>query len=234
MRSWWTTSCTRSTTCDRLETERGTSTARALAAQEGERQRIAQELHDEIGQSLTAVLLELKRAVDRAPDELRDSLSGVQEMVRVSLDEVRQVARKSPSDDAITNNYAMTFTPDGKQLFLCGYGGKSFRSATDLNLAGSVDTGVVLGADILPGVGTVVTERTFGDPHPAVSLFPPGGVTPSRQWNLPDSRWPQDPAPVAWEPGGGWMCLTSASKSGCRSVPGTLTSSVAVPSLPFV
>ena len=57
---------------DRLESERGTSTARALAAQEGERQRIAQELHDEIGQSLTVVLLGLKRVLDRAPAELRD------------------------------------------------------------------------------------------------------------------------------------------------------------------
>ena len=52
---------------DRLETERGTSAARALSAQEAERRRIAQELHDEIGQSLTAVLLELKRAGDRLP-----------------------------------------------------------------------------------------------------------------------------------------------------------------------
>ena len=60
---------------DRLESERGASTARALAAQEGERQRIAQELHDEIGQSLTAVLLGLKRVLDRAPDELRDEVS---------------------------------------------------------------------------------------------------------------------------------------------------------------
>jgi two-component system, NarL family, sensor histidine kinase UhpB len=79
---------------DRLESERGTSTAQALAAQEGERQRIAQELHDEIGQSLTVVLLSLKRVLDRAPDELRDELSAAAELTRGSLDEARRVARR--------------------------------------------------------------------------------------------------------------------------------------------
>ncbi|MDF2712718.1 MAG: Histidine kinase [Nonomuraea muscovyensis] len=79
---------------DRLEAERSTSTAHALAAQEAERQRIARELHDEIGQSLTVVLLALKRAVDRAPHDLRDELHTVAETVRASLDEVRQVARR--------------------------------------------------------------------------------------------------------------------------------------------
>ena len=79
---------------DRLEAERGASAARALAAQEGERQRIARELHDEIGQSLTAVLLALKRAADTAPEPLRTDLGMVTETVRASLDEVRQVARR--------------------------------------------------------------------------------------------------------------------------------------------
>lgn len=79
---------------ERLEAERGASSARALAAQEGERERIARELHDEIGQSLTAVLLGLKRTVDRSPDGLREELRTVQETIRGTLDEVRQVARR--------------------------------------------------------------------------------------------------------------------------------------------
>lgn len=83
---------------DRLEAERGASSAQALAAQEGERQRIARELHDEIGQSLTAVLLGLKRTVDRAPDDLRTELQTIQETIRASLDEVRQVARRLRPD----------------------------------------------------------------------------------------------------------------------------------------
>ncbi|WP_188280216.1 histidine kinase [Streptomyces sp. CBMA29] len=83
---------------DRLEAERSASSADALAAQEAERQRIARELHDEIGQSLTVVLLGLKRAVDRAPDDLRDDLHAVQETVRSSLDEVGRVARRLRPD----------------------------------------------------------------------------------------------------------------------------------------
>lgn len=79
---------------DRLETERSTSNAHALAAQEGERARIARELHDEIGQSLTVALLGLKRVVDSVPAELREDAVLAQDAVRASLDEVRQVAHR--------------------------------------------------------------------------------------------------------------------------------------------
>ena len=78
----------------RLEAERATSTGRALAAQEEERRRVAQELHDEVGQSLTAVLLGLRRVADRAPAELVDEVALAQETARASLDEVRQVVRR--------------------------------------------------------------------------------------------------------------------------------------------
>ncbi|WP_030452754.1 sensor histidine kinase [Herbidospora cretacea] len=82
------------TMLERLETERSSATAHALAAQENERQRIARELHDEIGQSLTVALLGLKRVADRAPAELSEELQLVRDTVRGSLDEVRQVARR--------------------------------------------------------------------------------------------------------------------------------------------
>ncbi|MEU0601329.1 HAMP domain-containing sensor histidine kinase [Streptomyces sp. NPDC006393] len=79
---------------DRLEHERATSSARVLLAQEAERRRIAQELHDEVGQSMTAVLLALKRAADQAEAPLRGELHQVQEITRESLDEVRRLVRR--------------------------------------------------------------------------------------------------------------------------------------------
>jgi two-component system sensor histidine kinase UhpB len=79
---------------DRLEAERATSAARALSAQEAERRRVAQELHDEIGQTLTAVLLELKRVAGQAPAPVADQLRQVQETTRNSLDEIRRIARR--------------------------------------------------------------------------------------------------------------------------------------------
>ncbi|MFE0652953.1 HAMP domain-containing sensor histidine kinase [Streptomyces sp. NPDC059534] len=82
------------TMLDRLEAERAASSARVLSAQEAERRRIAQELHDEVGQTLTAVLLQLKVAADHAPDELRPELRQAQETTRASLDEIRRIARR--------------------------------------------------------------------------------------------------------------------------------------------
>ncbi|MGW0188678.1 HAMP domain-containing sensor histidine kinase [Streptomyces sp. NPDC003362] len=79
---------------DRLEHERATSSARVLLAQEAERRRIAQELHDEVGQSMTAILLVLKRAADDAPEPLREDLRQAQEITRESLDEVRRLVRR--------------------------------------------------------------------------------------------------------------------------------------------
>ena len=53
---------------DRLELERRESARRALDAQEEERRRMARELHDEIGQTLTGVVLQLETLERTAPE----------------------------------------------------------------------------------------------------------------------------------------------------------------------
>jgi two-component system sensor histidine kinase UhpB len=77
---------------DRLEAERRDATGRVLAGQEAERLRIAQELHDQIGQELTAVLLSLGRVESRVPGDVKGDVIEVQEAVRGSLEDLRQLA----------------------------------------------------------------------------------------------------------------------------------------------
>jgi two-component system sensor histidine kinase UhpB len=77
---------------ERLEAERREATGRVLAAQEAERLRIALELHDQVGQELTAVLLGLARLQRQMAPPLRDELTEVQEAVRAGLEDVRRIA----------------------------------------------------------------------------------------------------------------------------------------------
>lgn len=76
----------------RLDCERRESTGRVLRAQEDERLRIAQELHDQVGQELTAVLLGLARISSQSPPHVREDVAAVQDAVRLSLEDVRRIA----------------------------------------------------------------------------------------------------------------------------------------------
>ena len=79
---------------DRLELERRDSARRALDATEGERRRVARELHDEIGQTLTGVVLQLETLQPRAPEELRGELRSLEASVRAGIEEVRELVRR--------------------------------------------------------------------------------------------------------------------------------------------
>jgi two-component system, NarL family, sensor histidine kinase UhpB len=79
---------------DRLEGERRESARRALAAQEGERRRIARELHDEIGQVLTGLVLRSETLSRRAPEELRGDLEDLREAARHGAEDVRTIAQR--------------------------------------------------------------------------------------------------------------------------------------------
>jgi two-component system, NarL family, sensor histidine kinase UhpB len=78
---------------DRLEAERRDSLHRALTERESERRRVADELHDEIGQNLTALALQLDRLHKRAPAELRDEVADLRAAVLSSVEDVRGVVR---------------------------------------------------------------------------------------------------------------------------------------------
>jgi two-component system sensor histidine kinase UhpB len=76
---------------ERLESERQQSGRRVLAAQEAERVGIARDLHDEVGQLLTGVLLQLNAIVEAAPAH-RVELDEAKQAVRRALDEVRRIS----------------------------------------------------------------------------------------------------------------------------------------------
>ena len=78
----------------RLEQARHDAARRALAAQEAERLRVAQELHDEIGQTLTAVMIEAERAAVADPAQAAATLGRVARAVHESLEELRRIARE--------------------------------------------------------------------------------------------------------------------------------------------
>jgi two-component system sensor histidine kinase UhpB len=83
---------------DRLESERRESGRQALLVQEAERQRIARELHDEVGQTLTGVMLQIESIAQQIPDELSEPLEQLRETARHGTEEVRNIARRLRPD----------------------------------------------------------------------------------------------------------------------------------------
>jgi two-component system sensor histidine kinase UhpB len=77
---------------DRLNEERIASASRERAAEDAERRRLARELHDQVGQRLTVVLLGLGRLAKQVTPQQAEELSLMQENARESLELVRGLA----------------------------------------------------------------------------------------------------------------------------------------------
>jgi two-component system sensor histidine kinase UhpB len=79
---------------DRLEAERRESALAALMIQESERRRVARELHDEVGQTLTGAMLQIEGLALNLPAELHPQLDELRETARHGTEEVRRIAQR--------------------------------------------------------------------------------------------------------------------------------------------
>jgi two-component system, NarL family, sensor histidine kinase UhpB len=79
---------------ERLADERRRSTQAALSAQEAERLRTAQELHDQVGQSLTAVALQVEQLAAGADPPTAERLDELGRQLQGTLDDIRRIVRK--------------------------------------------------------------------------------------------------------------------------------------------
>jgi two-component system sensor histidine kinase UhpB len=78
----------------RLEAERRRAGSAALHAQEEERARVARDLHDEVNQSLTGLLLRLEAAREAAPPGLKAELSETKALANQAMTELLSLARQ--------------------------------------------------------------------------------------------------------------------------------------------
>jgi two-component system sensor histidine kinase UhpB len=79
---------------ERLEDERVAAARAVLRAQEDERARLARDLHDEVNQALTGVLLRLQATLQDAPPELADELRETRRVAADAMDELRSLAHE--------------------------------------------------------------------------------------------------------------------------------------------
>ena len=79
---------------ERIEEERRRGGLAVLRAQEQERHRIAQDLHDEVNQALTAILLRLSATMSDLPPQLHRELDETRRLVNRAMDELLQLARQ--------------------------------------------------------------------------------------------------------------------------------------------
>jgi two-component system, NarL family, sensor histidine kinase UhpB len=78
----------------RLEAERRRAGSSALRAQEEERARVARDLHDEVNQSLTGLLLRLEAVREAAPPELEPEIAETRALANQAMQELLSLARQ--------------------------------------------------------------------------------------------------------------------------------------------
>ena len=79
---------------ERVDDERRRAGRLVVRAQEEERKRVARDLHDEVNQALTAILLRLEALSHDAPAALADQIAEVKALANQAMDELLMLARQ--------------------------------------------------------------------------------------------------------------------------------------------
>src|SRR5690348_6849117 len=162
----------------RLEAERRRAGTAALRAQEQERARVARDLHDEVNQSLTGLLLRLEAAREAAPPQLEAELAETKALANQAMRELLSLARQlrpTALDDLglaaavagqveqlARGEIAAEFAAEGDFSEL-GDDGRGFafdEAEGGLGIAGMRERALLIGAELTiesgPGRGTTV------------------------------------------------------------------------------
>ena len=115
---------------------------KVLEGQEGERRRLARELHDETGQALTSALLGLATVEAARNDEqaLVQATAGLRELLRVALEDVRQLPFELRPQ--ALDNFGLVAALERLTERLAEHSGLqvSFTASLDVRLGGELET----------------------------------------------------------------------------------------------
>jgi len=116
-----------------IEAERLRAGRLQLRAQEEERKRVARDLHDEVNQALTAILLRLEALTQIAPPRLRDELAETKGLANQAMEELLQLARQL-RPTALDDHGFVSAIEEQLRRFKAQHG-----IDTDLRIDGSLD-----------------------------------------------------------------------------------------------
>jgi len=124
--------------------ERTALLGKIITTQEEERQRIARELHDEVGQSITSLMIGFRLLENQDPEKMRQGIANLKRLSAQTLDEVRHLAlelRPSSIDDlgliAALQQYTREYTDKfgvNADFQASGFEGKRLRPEVEIAL----------------------------------------------------------------------------------------------------
>ncbi|HEU0025043.1 MAG TPA: sensor histidine kinase [Thermoleophilaceae bacterium] len=134
---------------ERVEQERRRSGQLVMRAQEEERRRLARDLHDEVNQALTAILLRLEALAQDAPPAHAQEVGELKRLVNQAMDELLNLARQLRPSALDDHGLVAAIDAQLKRF--------AARTGVEVRLQGDVDA-ESLGEDVQTAIYRVAQE----------------------------------------------------------------------------